>query len=472
MRTTDLVRTAVRNTFRSKLRPALTVLALVVGSATLTLTTALGAGVTDYVTRQVAALGADDVLVVTATAQDTSDGPAAYDPDRSTGGATTAGALPGAGSGGSLSEASLEDLRAVPGLSDVEPIRTVSADYVRAEDADARYEVTIAPTSSIASSDLAAGEQLDTTATEPQLVLPEDYIEPLGLGDPEGAVDRTLVLAVTDVLGERHELTARLVGVSNPNLLASGAGGNNALVEELAELQGAGVAQPASYAVATARFDPAADDEELQAIKDEVAAAGMTAQTISDQLGIVITVISGITGVLSAFAAVALFAAAFGIVNTLLMSVQERTREIGLMKAMGMRDGRVFALFSLEAAFIGLLGSGLGVLVAVGIGVPLSASLSAGPLAALGGLDVLRFQPLPMLGVVLLIVAIAFLAGTLPARAAARKTPIDALRYEFDRGGRTRCSDPREDATLAVWPPPAGSGGQRCGSRASAAWTA
>jgi len=100
------------------------------------------------------------------------------------------------------------------------------------------------------------------------------------------------------------------------------------------------------------------------------------------------------------------------------------------MKAMGMRDGRVFALFSLEAAFIGLLGSALGVLVAVGIGAPLSAALSAGPLAALGGLDILLFEPVPVLGVVALIVAVAFLAGTLPARAAARKTPIDALRYE------------------------------------------
>lgn len=430
MRTADLLRTAVRNTFRSKLRTTLTVLALVVGSSTLTLTTALGAGVTDYVTRQVESLGADDVLVVTAIGADTSDGPAAYDPDRSTGGAAASGPLPGAGSGGSLSEASLDDLRAVPGLSDVEPIRTVSVDYVRVEDGEDRYELSIAPTSSIASSDLAAGEQLDATADEPQLVLPEDYVDPLGLGSPEDAVGATLVLAVTDVLGEQHELPARLVGVSNPSLLSSGAGGNTAVVEQLAELQGAGVETPARYAVATARFDPALDDDGIQAIKDDVAEAGMTAQTISDQLGIVTTVIAGITGVLSAFAAVALFAAAFGIVNTLLMSVQERTREIGLMKAMGMRDGRVFALFSLEAAFIGLLGSALGVLVAVGIGAPLSAALSAGPLAALGGLEILLFEPLSVLGVVALIVAIAFLAGTLPARAAARKTPIDALRYE------------------------------------------
>ena len=434
MRTTDLVRTAVTNTFRSKLRTTLTVLALVVGSSTLTLTTALGAGVTDYVTRQVDALGAEDVLVVTATSQDTGEGPAAYDPERSVGQSGAGGApLPGAGAGGVLTDADLDALAEVDGLSDIEPLRTVTLDYVRAADAGAdgdRYEVSVAPTSSVARSDLAAGEQLDATAADPQVVLPEEYVEPLGLGSVEDAVGQTVVLAVTDVLGEQHELEATLVGVSNPSLLATGAGANNALVEELAELQSAGVEQPARYAVATARFDPGIDDDDLAALKADVSDAGMTGQTIEDQLGIVTTVISGITGVLSAFAAVALFAAAFGIVNTLLMSVQERTREIGLMKAMGMGSGRVFGLFSLEAAFIGLLGSGLGALLAIGIGVPLSATLADGPLSGLGGLEVLVFDPVSVLAVVALIVAIAFVAGTLPARAAARKSPIDALRYE------------------------------------------
>jgi putative ABC transport system permease protein len=70
------------------------------------------------------------------------------------------------------------------------------------------------------------------------------------------------------------------------------------------------------------------------------------------------------------------------------------------------------------------------VLLAVGVGVPLSAGLADGPLAPLGGLEVLVFEPVSLLGVVLLIVAVAFVAGTLPARAAARKSPIDALRYE------------------------------------------
>ena len=123
-------------------------------------------------------------------------------------------------------------------------------------------------------------------------------------------------------------------------------------------------------------------------------------------------------------------AAGFGIVNTLLMSVQERTREIGLMKAMGMGSGSVFALFSTEAAFIGFLGSAIGSAAAIGLGTAVSGALARGPLSDLEGLQILAFTPGTVAGVILLVMAIAFVAGTLPAWRAARQNPIDALRYE------------------------------------------
>jgi putative ABC transport system permease protein len=117
-------------------------------------------------------------------------------------------------------------------------------------------------------------------------------------------------------------------------------------------------------------------------------------------------------------------------VNTLFMIVQERTREIGLMKAMGMSSRKVFALFSTEAIVIGFLGSVLGVVVAMLLGTGISAVAAAGPLASLPGLTLLLFQPQAILFVILAIMLIAFLAGVLPARRAARQNPIDSLRYE------------------------------------------
>jgi ABC-type antimicrobial peptide transport system permease subunit len=429
MRGLDLVRTAASNTFRSKLRTTLTVLALFVGAFTLTITTALGAGVSDYVTKQVASLGAGDVFLVTkasATAT-TGSGPEKYDPATST--AANGASNPLTGSAGALTDANIAALKRVDGLTDVGPISAISIDWIRGPGSD-RYQFSIAPTSSIAESDLAAGVQLDASASEHQITLPEDYVEPLGFRGAENAVDTKVTIGFTDVIGDPHTITATIVGVSNTSLLNSGAGGNASLVDAIAEQQKAGSNAPNRYQAAIAHFAPGADPATISRLKGRIAGQGMTAQTIEDQLGIVQTVISGITGVLNAFAFIALLAAAFGIVNTLLMSVQERTREIGLMKAMGMSNGRVFALFSIEAAIIGLLGSVLGVLVAVLVGLPLNAALGSGPLSGLAGLHLLLFQPAGVLSVIALIVVIAFLAGTLPARRASRKTPIDALRYE------------------------------------------
>jgi putative ABC transport system permease protein len=430
MRPGDLAAKAVRNTFRSRLRTTLTVLALFVGAFTLTLTTAVGAGVTDYVTKQVASLGADDVLIVTRAAPAT-DGPTPYDPETSAASTgATAPALPGAGESDPLTEDDLEELADVAGILRVEPIQLAAVDFVEYDGGD-RYEFTINPTSSVTRSDLVAGDQLDNAASRGELVLPMDYLEPLGFDDAESAVGGSVLLGVTDVLGDQHTVRATVVGVARTSLLASGSAANSALVADLVEAQAAGIdAGPSRYAIAVAWFDPSLSAAAVSELKADLVDAGYGAQTIQDQLGVITTVIAGIVGVLNAFAVVALIAAAFGIVNTLLMSVQERTREIGLMKAMGMRSGAVFTLFSLEAIVIGFLGSVIGAGSAILLGTALSGALAAGPLAELPGLTILLFEPASVAGIVLLIVAIAFLSGTLPARRAARKDPIESLRYE------------------------------------------
>ena len=82
MRVRDVLRSATRNAFRSRLRTTLTVLSLFVGAFTLTLTTALGAGVSQYVTTQVATISTGDVLLVApAASTGTTEGPQAFDPD-------------------------------------------------------------------------------------------------------------------------------------------------------------------------------------------------------------------------------------------------------------------------------------------------------------------------------------------------------------------------------------------------------
>ncbi len=140
--------------------------------------------------------------------------------------------------------------------------------------------------------------------------------------------------------------------------------------------------------------------------------------------------INAITGALIVFGAIALLAASFGIINTLYMSVRERTREIGLMKAMGLSNRKIFALFSTEAILIGVIGSLLGVLGAMAVGGTLNSIAAKSFLEGLDGFELTKFTIENSFAIVAIVAFIAFVAGALPSRSASRKDPIEALRYE------------------------------------------
>lgn len=178
------------------------------------------------------------------------------------------------------------------------------------------------------------------------------------------------------------------------------------------------------------RYDQSITPAELDALQQRLTAAGYDSQTVQDQIGSFRTVIDTVVLILNGFAVIALLAAGFGIVNTLLMSVQERTREIGLMKAMGLGGGRIFTLFSFEAIFIGFLGSAIGAATAVVVGLVGNRVLSGNLLADLPGLQLTAFSPSSIGVIVLIVMGIALLAGTIPALRAARQDPIESLRYE------------------------------------------
>jgi putative ABC transport system permease protein len=263
-------------------------------------------------------------------------------------------------------------------------------------------------------------------------VLPESYLEPLELGSAADAVGQTVALAVTDATGEQVTTDATIVGIAEPGVITmGGAIPNDVLSGTLYDLQttGAPEAQTTRYAQASVSFDATSGEAATQALQDRLDDAGYTGSTLEDQLGTITAVIDGIVLVLNGFAVIALVAAGIGIVNTLFMAVQERTREVGLMKAMGLSSSRVFSLFSIEAVVIGLVGSALGVLGAVGVG-QLVNGVSGDLLADLPGLTLIAFDPVSVATVVLGVMVIAFLAGTLPALRAARQDPISSLRYE------------------------------------------
>jgi len=431
----EIVSTAIGNTFRSRLRTTLTVLAIFVGAFTLTLTNGIGTGVRNYMNSQTSSLGGEDLITVMQASMmadggfgASSDGPVEYDPDK---------ALLSAGPGFSfeaITDADIATIAAIPGILDVQPLRVVAPDFIQYGDGP-RFELQVNPSPPELSVDLVAGAYFSNAAdaeTAGALYLPVSYVEPLGFTSPAAAVGSLVTIGVTDAFGTQHQVTARVAGVQQASLFGDSALLSHELSEALFAAQTSGL--PASvtgmYQSATARFAAGSSPAQVDAIKAALAEEGLAGMTLADQLGSFQTVLNAIVGILNGFAAIALVAAGFGIINTLLMSVQERTREIGLMKAMGMGAGKIFGLFSAEAVFIGFLGSAIGAVVAIVLGSVISNVLATTVFSDLQGLRILAFDWVSVLGVVLLVMVIAFLAGTLPARRAARLDPIEALRYE------------------------------------------
>jgi putative ABC transport system permease protein len=433
MKFRDVIGTAIASTFRSKLRTTLTVVAIFIGAFTLTITSAIGTGVSSYINTQVASIGNPNVMTVTKTvaATSTNSGPSKYDP--STSASNTQGARQGFGnaSSGVLTATDISAIKATSGVLSVAPSIRLTPDYIQ-YGSNGKYVLTLSADAALTKADLASGAQLNDSSTANEIMLPTTYLTNLGFSNAKQAIGQTITIGVTDYVGQQHVVNATVTGIQNETLFGAGASANTALTDILQQTEATG--RPASvltnYASATITFKNGSTPAQVTQLKKALTTEGYTGQTVADRLGTFETVINGIVGVLDAFAVIALIAAGFGIINTLLMSVQERTREIGLMKAMGMGGGRIYALFSLEAIFIGFLGSAIGALVAIVLGSVASRILSRRLLADLPGLHLLQFAPASIATIILVVMGIAFLAGTLPARRASRQNPIDALRYE------------------------------------------
>ncbi|MCX6800637.1 MAG: ABC transporter permease [Candidatus Diapherotrites archaeon] len=152
-----------------------------------------------------------------------------------------------------------------------------------------------------------------------------------------------------------------------------------------------------------------------------------SSQAIKEQIT---SVTQTLTLFLGAIAAVSLIVGAIGVANSMFTSVLEKTKEIGILKALGTTNNEILTIFIMESGLFGLLGGIIGVI----IGMLISEIISGLGVISIpmirGGAGGTLVSPQLIIIAIFLSTVIGIISGVMPARAASKMKPVDALRYE------------------------------------------
>lgn len=211
-------------------------------------------------------------------------------------------------------------------------------------------------------------------------------------------VDNMVVVPYTAAmtyLSQQKHYSEVMIKVSSPEVVARSVEDITATLRELHNIT-----------------DPAKDDFYME-----------TQQGTIKQIG---TILAVLTAFLSAVVAISLVVGGIGVMNVMLVSVTERTKEIGLRKALGARNSDILQQFLLEAVLLTLVGGAIGITLGVLFGYLASIALSS----QLGVNWVFEFPWRAMLIGLGVSASVGIVFGIYPARKASQKSPIEALRYE------------------------------------------
>jgi putative ABC transport system permease protein len=459
MKLRDLGELAARNLREAILRNSLTTLGVAVGVASLVAMLSLGVGLQTLASDRLTKSGLFDAVFITSRRE--FRGPGSGPPPKSSPGAPKENPKP-------LDDDARQHFASLPNVVDVYPqIRFFTE--VRFDANTYSTNVLGVPESSRSASafDGITGKYFSSPAAE-EAILQQDFAKELS-PQPASLVGKEITLRYaerralsSDEIAKEKDIDAqldammsggisivsrekklRIAGVieSDPSAGIGGFGGGRVFLpirvaEQLHAAQandvqdfvrGGGSGKP-TYAALTIRVK---NPKNVLQVEDAIKKLGFNAFSLLDaarSLRLVFTVFDLFLGL---FGSLALTVASLGIINTLVMAILERRREIGVLKALGATDGDVKNLFFAEAGAMGLLGGLLGVTLGWLIGQALT----------WGTTIYLRRQDLPAVKIshvpwwlagsaVAFAVVVSLLAGLYPAARAAKLNPVDALRYE------------------------------------------
>jgi putative ABC transport system permease protein len=464
----DLTELALRNLRESLLRNSLTTVGISVGVASLVAMLSLGTGLQQMFSRRLAKSGLFDTVIVSSRREMRGMG---REEERNG---------PSPGESRVLDEAARVEIERLPNVSEAYPDIRFASD-LRFEDKPHLTTVSALPLSA-RSNDAFDGMQgsFFSSDTAPEAILQKSFAEellgktpPLGAPEPNVAdlakplLGRELTMRYAqraptlpgpvagakdandsegDVAGASYSVISReqklkIVGVSDldPESMRGPARAKVFLPLKLAEslhvMQSADLREIASVANGQPVYSSLSvrvkNPAQVQAVEAAVKKMGFTTFSILDASRSLQQVFKVLYAFLGIFGSLALAVASIGIVNTLVMAILERRREIGIMKAIGASDADVKKLFFAEAGAMGILGGIFGLILGWAIG----------QLINFGTNIYLRRQSIPpehfwsvplWLAVFSIVFAfvVSLISGLYPAGRAARLDPVQALRYE------------------------------------------
>ena len=407
----DLIGSSIESLGRNKSRSALTILGIVIGIASVILMLSIGEGAEGYILGEVADLGSDLVFVEPSSGDPTGGPPDPFVQQ-------------------SLDMDDVEALRDTGLLSFVSP--TLISSFAVTQDQESKFAQIAGVDEdylSIFPAEITSGrflENSDITSYAKVVVLGKTIAEDLfGDQDPVGLKVKIKKnsFRVIGVFGEQgtrffQNLDQRiavpistaqrdLFGVDYVNyIIGRAAGGDVGAVKT--EIQ---YVLRDTHNIDNPENDPAKDDFFVSSQSDAVETIGV--------IGTVLTVF------LSSIAAISLVVGGIGIMNIMLVSVTERTKEIGLRKAIGATAGEISQQFLIESVLLTFLGGLIGIV----LGVFFSAIAARILEKMIGSWDFIIPTSAIILGVVVSTV-VGLVFGIYPAKRAAALDPIEALRYE------------------------------------------
>ena len=288
---------------------------------------------------------------------------------------------------------------------------------------------------------LSAGRMPSSDASS-EILLTDSEAAALGYKSPAGAVGKRVKFSaaygsivptlVRNQVSKPIVINALVVGVVSGNYMPAGAPGALApyglMRTYWSTLAGLNNWKGAEFTSITLLADSGMS---VEGLRQRVEALGFQSQTFGDQFRNFEDLLGKLRVALLGLALVALLLACLGIANTMYTAVLERTKEIGVLKALGARSRDVLLLFIAEAVVLGLAGGIVGALVAVGLGRLGNEAVDRLTQSVTGtGFDVFRTDVPVVLVAILLAALLSAVSGLLPALRAALQDPSRALRYE------------------------------------------